>query len=676
MRRTGIAILALLACHSEPTGTAFAAGGTPVPHYAAPPPAPAPPKPPKPHPIEHGAAHYAQISEVAVAADGSAALTRDAMGGVRVWPSLDGSLEPKIVPVASPAALSIDRRGTDLIAAIVDGSGAGQIVTIAKDGHLSVAGVPIDPAIVSLTVLPGGDRILGVRADQTFGLYAPTGELLDTAHMVSVRVAKLMPRRDGAHAFALVSTSVKGKAGALLVPIDADGGKLVIGKSIALPLPLAAGVTPAGAVSPKGTRVAYLAQPAGGAASLVVADTATGAEIKIAEAPAIATPMQTAIGWTSDDRLYVVGTNGGWRIEFGATNEVFASAQAARMTLPSFGGDALIGGYGAHLAIERADGTLRFLGYSELAPTAVSIAPGGSSVMWITSSGALMRETINGGADTLVRTPNEWYGSVAALDDHTALAGRNSGVLALIDMDTGKELATTPVAASTPFLQYSPKHKTVAVMAQAGVVWLMSVDRAAAAPFGKPVVIADGAQTFQLLETSDDSELLTYDAAWKGRIYTAAELAKGVSATQMKKDRFAGGGAGYVHDRSGQTYVLSGTEVQVWRKGTKARSFNVEAASAVSVAPDGSRVAVTTQTGAIAVYDDKGAKLWSVGAGSFAYGTSWSDDGALLAIATQGGGLVIDAATGVPRVESCGWKFALDTTVPQILPQNVPTVCR
>src|SRR5262249_1365137 len=155
---------------------------------------------------------------------------------------------------------------------------------------------------------------------------------------------------------------------------------------------------PSGAVSPKGTRVAYLGGPAGGAAQLVVADATTGAEIKIAEAPAIATPMQTAIGWAGDDRMYGVGTNGGWAIGVGATNEVFASAQAARMTLPAFGGDALVGGYGAHLAIERADGTLRFLGYSELAPTAVSIAPGGSSVMWITSSGALMRESIAGGA--------------------------------------------------------------------------------------------------------------------------------------------------------------------------------------------------------------------------------------------------------------------------------------
>jgi hypothetical protein len=679
MRRSGIALLVLLACHSEPPRTAFAGSASgavppppPVPQFATPPP-PAPASPVVT--LKHGAAHYAQITEVAVASDGSAAITRDAMGGLRIWPSLDGTAEPRIVAVASPASLSVDRRADGIVAAVVDGSGAGHIVTIGKGGKIAIAGVPVDPAIASLTVLPGGERILGVRVDQSLALYDATGALLDDASVRASRIVKVLPRRDGARAMALVSTVMKGKPGLGLISISADD-KLHLGTATPLPLPLPAVSTAPAAVSPKGTRVAYVGAPVGGTARLVVVDAATGAEIKVPEAPEIATPMQTAIGWTADDKLYVVGTSGGWRIEFGATIEVFTSAQAPRMTLPAFGGEAVVGGYGAHLAIERADGTLRFLGYAELSPTAVSIAPGGRTIMWITSSGALMKEPLDGGAQVTVHTPNEWYGSVAAIDDHTALAGRNSGVLALIDMDSGKELATTPVAASTPFLQYSARRGMVAVMAQPGVVWLIRVDRAAAQPFGKPIAIADGVQTFQLLDGPDDAALLTYDGGWKGRVYTMAELTKGVSTAQMKKDRFPAGGAGYIHDRNGQTYVLNGAQVEVWRKGTKVRAFAIEAASAVSASPDGSHVAVTTQTGAITIYDASGTRLWSVGAGSFAYGVSWSDDGSLLAIATQGGGLVIDAATGTPRVQSCGWHFTLDTTVPQLLPQNVPTVCR
>ena len=683
MRRLGIALLLTISCHTDATRAAPGPGPAPgpapatssAPGYAQPPPPQggAPATTPRKL-VPRGAAHYASITEVAVSSDGTAAITRDLMGGVRLWPSLDGSMEPRIVPVASPAALSIERRGDDLVAAIVDGSGAGHIVVLGKDGALKAHGVPVDPAVVSLTVLPGGDRVIGVRVDQSLALYDDAGKLLDSATVRSSRLAKLLPRRDGAKAIALVTTTAKGKPSAAAIAVTADS-KLHLGAPVALPLPLATGMPPAGAVSPGGARIAYLAQPATGNPALELADAATGAEIKVTEAPAIATPLTTSIGWTGDDTLIVAGTNGGWRLELGATTEVFAQAQSPRMTLPSFGGDAVVGGYGGHLEIERADGTQRFLGYSEMAPTAVSLAPGGKTAMWITSSGALMKESLDGGPQVLVRTPNEWYGSVAAIDDHTVLAGRNSGVLALIDADSGKELATVAVAASTPFLQYSAKHKAVAVMAQAGVVWWIAVDRAAAQPLGKPIVIADGAQTFQVLD-ADDAALLTYDASWKGRIYSTAELAKGPSVAQMKKDRFDAGGNGYIHDRGAQTYVLNGNEVQVWRKGTKVRSFAVDAASAVSAAPDGSRVAVTTQTGAITVYDAKGAKLWSVGAGSFAYGLSWSDDGALVAIATQGGGLVIDAATGESRLESCGWKFALETTVPQILPQNVPTVCR
>jgi hypothetical protein len=680
MRRLGIALLLTLSCHTDATRAAPGPGSAPAPHaagsgFAQPPPAVPGTVAPSPAKLQpRGAAHYASIAEVAVSSDGTAAISRDVMGGVRIWPSLDGQAEPRIVPIASPAALSIERHGDDLVAAIVDGSGAGHVVVLGKDGKVSAHGVPVDPAVVSLTVLPGGDRIVGVRVDQSLALYDTKGELLDSATLRAARVAKLLPRRDGARAIALVTTTSKGKPGAALVSVTADA-KLHLGAPITLPMPLAAGVPPSGAVSPKGARVAYLAQPAGGQAQLLLADAATGAAIEVKESPTIATPMTTTIGWTGDDTAIVAGPNGGWRIELGATAEVFAQAQSPRMTLPAFGGDAVVGGYGAHLEIERTDGTQRFLGYSEMAPTAVSLAPGGKTAMWITSSGALMKESLDGTGQVLVRTPNEWYGSVAAIDDHTALAGRNSGVLALLDTDSGKELATLAVAASTPFLQYSAKHKAVAVMAQAGVVWYIAVDRAAAQPLGKPVVIADGAQTFQVLD-ADDGALLTYDASWKGRIYTTAELAKGPSAAQMKKDRFDAGGNGYIHDRAAQTYVLTGSEVQVWHKGTKVRSFTVDAASAVSAAPDGSRVAVTTQTGAITVYDAKGTKLWSVGAGSFAYGLSWSDDGTLVAIATQGGGLVLDAASGESRIESCGWKFALETTVPQILPQNVPTVCR
>ncbi|MCE9573381.1 MAG: lactonase family protein [Deltaproteobacteria bacterium] len=674
------ALVFLVACHTDPSRPAAAGprppdGGSVATVPATDPGHPAAARPAPAVTRHHGAAHYAQITQVAVASDGTAAITRDNLGGLRLWPTLDGTEEPRIINLSGAVDFSIERRADGLLAAIVDGSSGGHLLAMGKDGRLTETGLPIDPGIQSLTVIPGGDRVLGVGVDHQLWMFDAGGQPQGSLAVRSAQIAAALVSRGGA-IHALLRTSVKGKPGLALAAISAAKGLAESGR-VALPIALAPQGAVIAALSPSGARIAYLGQDAaGGSVRLVVADAATGAEIAIPDAPAIQTPQQTALGWTADDALQIASTTGGWRIAFGATAEVFGVAQSARQTVPAFGGDAMIAGYGAHLAIQRGDQSLKFLGYAEMAPTAVSISPSGESIMWITQAGALVRETIDGSRpDVQVRINGEWHGSVVAIDDHTALAGRNSGVIALLDMDSGKELATMAVSSSTPIVQYSAARKLAAVMAQNGVVWLIPVDRAAAEKLGKPIVVADGAQSFALLD-GGDAALMTYDASWKGRTYTLAQLQKGVSASEMKKERWGGAVQSYIHDRAGRSYVVNGAAIDIYRQGVKEKSVAIEAASAVAVSPDGRHLAVTTQAGSIAVYDPSGTRLFSVAAGTFAYGMSWSDDGHLLAVATQGGGLVVDADSGTQRLESCGWKFTLDNQVPSQFPQNVPTVCR
>ena len=57
---------------------------------------------------EHaGAGHTSNIDLVVLSSDGKAALTRDQIGGTRLWPTLDGSREPIIIPVQGPQQLSV-----------------------------------------------------------------------------------------------------------------------------------------------------------------------------------------------------------------------------------------------------------------------------------------------------------------------------------------------------------------------------------------------------------------------------------------------------------------------------------------------------------------------------------------------------------------------------------------
>src|SRR6187455_2402309 len=50
------------------------------------------------------------IAALAVTPDGTAEVTADELGGVRLWPALDGSREPRVVVVPEPHALAIGTR--------------------------------------------------------------------------------------------------------------------------------------------------------------------------------------------------------------------------------------------------------------------------------------------------------------------------------------------------------------------------------------------------------------------------------------------------------------------------------------------------------------------------------------------------------------------------------------
>lgn len=681
-----LVLTGLWACHPVPSAETTATG--PV-HPATPPTAPATaaaaaPTAPAgwnggavvlPRRPVRGVAHYGAIQAVAVSSDGSAALSRDLTGGLRLWPALDGTAVPRVVPIAAPVQLSIDRGAAGLLGAVVDASAAGHLVRLDTHDQVQIVGLPIEPAIQSLTVVPGAGRVVAVRVDQSIMVYDGDGTLLGDEAVRSGRIAAITVGRDGGQVAALVSTTVKDKPVLQLVPIDLAHG-LQLGRPVALP-PIAGGTVLTAAMSDRGTRVAYVMSEPGKPSVLVIADAHTGAEIKVPDAPTIPTPVAT-VGWTADDRLLLDSPNGRWRFEVGSAVEAFAAPRSPRETVAGYGRGLVVAGNGDHLAIQRGDEPQRFLGYDEVAPTAASIAPSGKVVMWVTATGALVKETLDGSApDVTLASPHPFYGSVAAVDDHLVLAGQNTGAVALVDIDHGKELASLPVSSSTPLVQYSPSRKVAAVLAQTGAVWLFSVD-GRAGTLGKPTVVADGAQTFALLDRPGaDAELLTYDSAWKGRIYAAAELAGPVSTAAMKKDRFAGPSGGYAHDRTGQTYVVSGPNVVVYRRGVEVHTITVGTpVRQVIPAPDGTQIAVMTQSNELGVYTTHGLPLWASGLGAVAYGVTWSEDGTRLAVPTRGGGVVLDASSGEPVVQSCGWRLTFGTQVPQTMPQNVPAICR
>ena len=109
MRHSWVLVVALAGCgrHDEPALAATA-----------------PPAPPTIDPIAKGVPHGGQIAHVAVTEQADAALTFDNVGGVRLWPALDGSRPPLPVSMIAPVELALTHAGDDLLAAARDQAGA------------------------------------------------------------------------------------------------------------------------------------------------------------------------------------------------------------------------------------------------------------------------------------------------------------------------------------------------------------------------------------------------------------------------------------------------------------------------------------------------------------------------------------------------------------------------
>src|SRR5690242_5683219 len=112
------------------------------------------------------AASAGPIRLVAATPDGGAALTADDLHTVRLWPALDGSHEPRIVPLPEAHQLALGRRGDGFMAAVLDAAGGLYIATLDAQGkirsHVSVAA---DPEWVGIAMATRG--LVGWRADQT-----------------------------------------------------------------------------------------------------------------------------------------------------------------------------------------------------------------------------------------------------------------------------------------------------------------------------------------------------------------------------------------------------------------------------------------------------------------------------------------------------------------------------
>jgi WD40 repeat protein len=133
--------------------------------------------------LTHGL-HRDDIVDIVLSPDASAALTLDRNGGVRLWPDLDGTSEPLIIPIDDPSSLSFARTQTGYVIATLDTIGGAEVYELRDhDGQLRLDArfsiPPTDP-LFELHVLDGGERLLALGVDHRVRLYDANGRELSS----------------------------------------------------------------------------------------------------------------------------------------------------------------------------------------------------------------------------------------------------------------------------------------------------------------------------------------------------------------------------------------------------------------------------------------------------------------------------------------------------------------
>ena len=193
------------------------------------------------------APHAGPIVLVAATPDGTAALSSDVGGGVRLWPALDGSQEPRVVALPEPHALAIGPRDGGYTAAVLDAAGGLYIANIDAQGasraHVTL---PAEPAFRGIAMSSRG--LVAWRADQTVVLLdgdgvtraqlaTDPGERIVTVAVAGGHTTALLDHAPTASAACAGSCSMRTRRGVDLVEIGGQVGNLL-------------------AVSPSGTELA------------------------------------------------------------------------------------------------------------------------------------------------------------------------------------------------------------------------------------------------------------------------------------------------------------------------------------------------------------------------------------------------------------------------------------
>lgn len=664
-----------------------------------------------------GVPHYAAIVATAVSRGGTAALSRDGLGEVRVWPTLDGTIAPQAVPVRGVVAMRVQDHGDELIAGFATTSGVGHLVRFDRGGkRQGVADLTGPGAVLHVAPLVDASGAIVLYADHSLALVDRDGQTLDTFAKRGARLRAIDVAGTSSVLVLLRHSEGDGTASHSVARLETAGGKLRTASELVLPY------TPLEptrfAASSDGAKVAFTRHPDDATALPDVPPPAAGAPARLRKPaaprrpppppPAARVPARVvviamagggktghdvtpdelkqqvltdvvALGFSGGDRLHVFEQNN--QSEVDLVGGVVIAGNLVRTPAASVGDGLLVAGYDVSLVTQVPGGATRYLGWQANVPQRVALSADGTRAAWASARGELVLEALDGTEEIyggLFDAPVTFTSFIG--EDHVLL-GTGRGTVHLVDARTGKEVGSMAPPGPVARVEVDPATGWLAGLRPGGGVWLVKIVPGEPMPT-TTYAVADGANNFALLDAAAPGAplLMTIDTKLVQRRYTEAELIAGVSATSIRDRPTVTLPRGMTRfDRRGTGYAVAGRQLTIHDGATVKQTINLTFdVHDLAVSGDGARLIVLgSQTTPIAEIGLDGKTKWTMSTGPGArFGWAFSGDGKRLAVVGSGGGLVVDTATGERVADGCAWRFGATSAPPLARAVGVVPVCR
>lgn len=653
-----------------------------------------------------GVPHYAAVVATAVSRGSTTALSRDALGEVRVWPTLDGKVAAQAVPVRGVIAMRVQDEGDEILAGFAESSGSGHLVQFDRSGkRLGVADITGPGTVLHVAPLADASGALVLFADHSLALVDRDGKTLDTLARRGVRLRAIDVVGTNAALVLLRKSEGDGSLSHTVARVETSGGKLTMGAEVALPyIPLE---PTRFAASSDGARVAFTRdqedakakpdagppgeakgvradraapppRPAPAMSRVVVVAMSGGKDITPDELKQQVFNEVVTVGFSSNDKLHVFEQSN--QSEIDLVGGILIAGNLVRTAAASVGDGLLVTGYEVSLLTQVPSGAVRYLGWQANVPQRVALSTDGARAAWASARGELVIETLDGSSEIYGGLFDAPVTFVSFIGEDHVLLGSGRGTVHLVDATTGKEVGSMAPPGPVARVEIDSNAGWLAGLRPGGGVWLVNIEPGEPMPT-TTYAVADGANNFALLDakTPDEPLLLTIDSKLVSRRYTAAELMAGVSAKSIRDrpsvtlpramNRF---------DRRGLGYAIEPRKLVIWDGATIKQTINLTFdIQDVVITDDGAHLIVLGTQTPVAEIGLDGSTKWSLSMGPGGrWAWAFSADGSRLAVVGSGGGLVVDAATGERVAAGCAWRFGATSAPPLSRAVGVVPVCR